>query len=83
MHLHCVDDLVGRAIPNAIGAAHSAMTDRAVPAIATENCFLSPQTLQVLLLLLSSYIKYGLVEVLHLMSVECRSPSSRDIHKLE
>ena len=83
MHLHRIDDLTGGVILNAVGAVHSAVTDRAVPAIATEYHLLSPQTLQVLLLFLPPYITYGLVEVLYLVPVECRWRSNSDIHKLK
>ena len=82
MCLHRIDDLAGGVILNAVGAVHSAMTDRGVPAIATDNHLLSPQTLQVLLLLLPPYIAHGLVEVLHLMPVECRWHPNSDIHKM-
>ena len=80
MYLHCIDDLTGGVILNAVGAVHSAVTDRAVPAIATEYHLLSPQTLQVLLLLLPPYIAYGLVEALHLMPVEFRWRTATSIN---
>ena len=83
MHLQTIDDLAGGVILSVVGAVHSAMTNCAAPAIATEYHLLSPQNLQVLLLLLLPYITYDLVEVRHLMPVECCLRPNSDIHKLE